>query len=369
MKDVPSKILLVIILLLVALAIPQFYPTGVMIYFRLALLVWILQEIVRLFKAVFFDTKTPKAFVNFGIVVFSLLVVFIVLEAAFMFIPRSHGSHYSLAAKLWLAKYWKPINSYGFRDKEPRNSKNVIFFVGDSFTAGHGLKSINDRFPNIVERELLKKGIPCSVVNIAENGDDTLTEFRRLNNFYYLSKIKPTMIVLQYFGNDIEEIAQQNGIAFEGFHPPKDMNSFLLFVGSGSYLVNYIYWLYPREKFGQPYINFLKRAYHNDIVFGQHKENLMNFIHYARQNSIPLIVVVFPFIQDLEMSDEMYVNDIVRFFEYHHVPTINVSPLIKDIPLKQRIINANDAHASLLVHQIVAKEILKVIDENKLISD
>jgi len=149
---------------------------------------------------------------------------------------------------------------------------------------------------------------------------------------------------------------------FEGFKPPESMNPLLIAIGSGSYFLNYLFWLLPHPELSVPYIHFLTQAYQNKTVMTEHKENLQKFIEDARRKSINLIVVVFPFLQDLEMSDQMYVKEIVSFFEGHHVPTINVTPLVKNIPLPDRIINVNDAHASAKVHKIVADEILKRLD-------
>lgn len=87
---------------------------------------------------------------------------------------------------------------------------------------------------------------------------------------------------------------------------------------------------------------------------------------YARENSIQLIVLVFPFLVDVEMSDSLYVNDIVNFFRTNKVSVINVSQLVKDVPVSERIVNNNDNHPSKLVNRIVAPEILKklVIKKN-----
>ena len=87
----------------------------------------------------------------------------------------------------------------------------------------------------------------------------------------------------------------------------------------------------------------------------------MMFVNYARENSKKLIVVIFPFMNDAEMSDSMYVNDIVNFFQINKVDVVNVSPLIKNIPVSEKIINDQDAHASKKVNSIVADEILKKI--------
>ncbi|MEN6422361.1 MAG: hypothetical protein ABFD76_10490, partial [Smithella sp.] len=153
MKKILFKSLLIIILLAAVFVLPLYYPTGWVIYFRLFLLCLILVKSSELFKLVFIDKISNKIISNTATVLFSLFVTFIILDAAFMFIPRSHSADYTLASKLWYAKYWKPINSLGFRDNEPANNNHVILFVGDSFTAGHGLKSVEDRFSNIVGKE------------------------------------------------------------------------------------------------------------------------------------------------------------------------------------------------------------------------
>jgi hypothetical protein len=54
----------------------------------------------------------------------------------------------------------------------------------------------------------------------------------------------------------------------------------------------------------------------------------------------------------------MYVDNIVNFFKNNNVITINVSQLVKDIPVAERTVNASDIHASKKVNEIVAHDIL-----------
>lgn len=279
-----------------------------------------------------------------------------------MFIPRSHSTDYTLASRLWYAKYWKPINSLGFRDKEPDNNNPVVLFVGDSFTAGHGLKSVDDRFSNIAGKELNKKGKKYTVINIGKPNLDSRSEYDVMRAFIYMARIKPDKIILQYCGNDIESVAMNNGLIFDGFNPPSDMNKFLILIGSGSYLFNYLYFLSPREYLGMSYIAYLTKAYKNDDILSKHKDDLKLFMDYSRKNSIQLIVIVFPFLTDLGMSDSMYLNDIVSFFNANKISVINVSQLAKDIPVTERIVNINDTHASRKLNKIVAQEILKKLE-------
>jgi hypothetical protein len=359
MNKILIKSLIIILLLISVFILPIFYPVGIVIYFRLLLLFLVLIESLILFKIVFIDKSINKIISNAATVLFSIFVLFILLEAIFMFIPRSHSVDYTLASRLWYAKYWKPINSLGFRDNEPDNNNPVILFVGDSFTAGHGLKSVDDRFSNIVGRELNKKEKKYTIINIGKPNLDTRAEYEAMKNFLYLTRIKREKIILQYFGNDIEGAAMDEGLIFGGFHPPPDMNKFVMLIGSGSYLFNYIYFLYPREYLGAPYITYLTKAYKNDNILSKHKNDLMLFVDYTRENSIQLIVVVFPFLADIEMSNSIYVNNIVNFLKSNNVNVINVSSLARDIPLDERTVNKNDSHASKKLNRIIAQGILK----------
>jgi hypothetical protein len=362
MKKMLFKSLIIIVLLILVFILPLFYPAGIAVYLRLLLLILILIESLKLFKVIFIDTKVNKIILNAATVLLSIFVIFILLEAIFMFIPRSHSADYTLASRLWYAKYWKPINSLGFRDNEPDNNNPVILFVGDSFTAGHGLKSVEDRFSNIVGKELNKKGKKYTVTNIGKPNLDSRNEYDVMRDFIYMTRIKPEKIILQYCGNDIEGVAMNNGLIFSGFKPPQDINKFLILIGSGSYLFNYLYFLSPREYLGISYITYLTTAYKDDNILSKHKDDLKLFVDYSRKNSIQLIVVVFPFLTDLEMSDSMYLNDIVNFFQANKISVINVSQLAKDIPVTERIVNINDTHASKKLNKIVAHEILKKLE-------
>jgi len=361
-----SKILFIMPAIMVLLAsvfvLPLFYPAGLAVYFRLCLLVAILILSLTLFKTFVIDRKINTILSNAATVLLALFVMFILLEAVFMFIPRSHSADFTLASKLWYKKYWKPVNSLGFRDHEPDNHHPVILFVGDSFTAGHGLKSVDDRFSNIVGKALNKKGPKYSIINIGRPNLDSKGEYDEMMHFIYLHRMTPQKIILQYCGNDIEGAAAKHGLIFEGFQPPSDMNRFLLFVGSGSYFFNYVYFLFPREYLGIPYLTYLDKAYKNKTILSEHKKDLMLFVDYARKNSIQIIAVVFPFLADREMSDAMYVNDIVSFLKNSGIDVVNVSSLTGNMPAEARIVNKNDGHASINVNRMVAHEILKIMD-------
>ena len=362
MKKILFKILTISTLLISVLILPIFYPTGIAIYFRLFFLFLILTESLFLFKMVFTDKRVNRIISNVATILLSFFVIFILLEAIFMFIPRSHTFDHTLGFRLWYAKYWKPVNSLGFRDGEPRTNRPVILFVGDSFTAGSGLESVEDRFSNIAANQLNRQGKKYNLINIGQPSADTLGEYNQLKKIIYYTRIKPDKIFLQYFGNDIEYVAAENGFTFDGFPVFRDVKSIFMPIIAGSYLLNYIYWSFPKEYINQHYINYLHKAYSDKNILSKHKNELKLFVDYARENSVQLVVIIFPFLANTEMSDSMYLNNIINYFEMNKIDVINVSKLVKDIPVAERIVSRYDGHASRKVNQVIAQEILKKIE-------
>ena len=63
---------------------------------------------------------------------------------------------YTRVSERWEMRHWR-LNNVGCRDNVPyaptlTPGKRRISFVGDSFTAGHGISDVEDRFPNLLRR-------------------------------------------------------------------------------------------------------------------------------------------------------------------------------------------------------------------------
>lgn len=356
------KVFLIIVLLLIAFRIPLLPPTysfGTFKYLRLLIIIIILIESVDLFRILFIKGNWKK-FTNLGLIILSLFITLMILEMVFMFVPKSHGVGFTLGERIWFDKYWKPINSFGFRDEEPDLSKPVLLFVGDSFTAGHGIEKAEQRYSNIVRKEILDKGLNYSVINLGLVGLDTRGEYKEMTNFIEKNHLLPNKIILQYYGNDIDKVAAENGLVFKGYESYSDLPGYLVNPIKGSYLANFVYWTLPRQETSS-YSKYLENAYKNQKVMSDHENDLKRFIDYSRENSIELIVVIFPFLQDLNASNEIYVNEILKYLEENNIKTINVSPLVENMKVSDRVVNSNDAHASKEVNILVAKEILNTI--------
>ncbi len=356
-----SSVVISAILMAVVL-FPQLPINSLTFGLRLVLIFILITEVILLYRTVIRGPKTGERLKNIGISVVSIIVVLLLAESSFMFVARTHGIGYSLANILWFDKYWNPINSHGCRDVEPiQNNGTNIFFVGDSFTAAQGIKAVKDRFSDIVKANISETNRDIQVINLAHNSFDTKSEYESMLKFIKLSDIQPGFIVLQYYGNDIDHIAQKHGLkGGEGFSPYAHMNFITLQFVSGSYLINFLYWLFPGQDVGG-YLTYLEKAYSNDEIFNEHMLEFRSFIDFANSRQIPLLVVIFPFMQEIDFSKKLYIDRISRFLAANGVNYIDVSPLIKELPVSDRVINVNDGHPSLKVHRLVGNELSRHI--------
>lgn len=110
------------------------------------------------------------------------------------------------------------------QDVTVKESTRTILFIGDSLTAGYGVKK-NEAFPARVEQMLLAKGHKVKVINGGISGSVTAEADRRLK--WYL-RAKPDILVLALGANDalkgtpprvikanlakVVDLAQANGI-------------------------------------------------------------------------------------------------------------------------------------------------------------
>ena len=151
------------------------------------------------------------------VVVTSGLFTFLLIELGFMFYAQTHAVGHTLAHELWMYKNWK-VNEIGYRDSMPvEKNKNAkkIFFVGDSFTEGTGLK-VGERYTDQLQKRL--DGNQYAVYNIAKCGADTRMEFSNLSKF----PEKPDLLFLQYYQNDIEGVGSDHlKVKINSFKPFK----------------------------------------------------------------------------------------------------------------------------------------------------
>ena len=285
--------------------------------------------------------------INSSLTIFSTLYILIALEWSFAYLfVQSDGVGFTLASKRWFYENWNPINSYGYRDYEPEWKDKLIFVVGDSFVAGHGIKNINDRFSNILSKKL---GNSWCVTILAQNGWDPQDYIKALTSH----EKKPDVILVSYFINDIQSSASINGIKMPQLSnaPNRWIRPFVDY----SYLFNWIYWRVYRGEIGSAsFQEYLKRAYTDDNVWKTHTQELNALIAYANQTDAKIVFIIWPFLKDVTGS--IYITSkIFKYLDSKGVMAINLSKHFEKRDPETLIVNAMDAHPNAAVNAEISQ--------------
>lgn len=297
--------------------------------------------------------KTRDIVVNLSISLLSILFCFVVSEVYFRFFYiQSDGLGITLAHKRWFTKYWKPINSFGLRDKEwtfaDLAGKKVIGIFGDSFVAGHGIKDASERFPDILRESL---GTDYAVLNIAKPGWGTRSELEALRAY-------PSMlntIVWSYFPNDIlDTTAQYRRFPPDVIETPK---GFLGSIISHSYFLNFVYWnIYRYAKLTNKHFEWLKAQYNDPLIWESHKKELEEVCQLARTKNADLVIILFPFLTRKINSDSI-TNKVKDFFESNNTKVIEVKKIATGLKENELVVSKIDAHPSVKLHKLIANNL------------
>lgn len=325
---------------------------------RLAkVMIWLL--LIFIFIGLYYTnmvkTKRSERASGVGLSVLTMLIVLILLEVGFMFFPQTHGVATTKASALWVDKYYKPVNSFGYRDKEPdlETQKKVVLFIGDSFTAGYGNNDVRERFSDMVASRL--DTAVYDVYNLGIPGIDTRAEAKRLRAF----PLKADVIVLAYFFNDIEVAAGDHGFKIEV--PPlySGVPKSLVWMVDRLYLPNFIYWHLPNGS-GGILDDFLRKTYNDPAILQTHLNDLAEIIQYKEENQAEMIAVMIPFLPDPDYSVG-FTKPVSDYLEKNGVNVVTLEREVSTLPVRDRVVNKTDSHSSIKTNEIIAQKLLKVI--------
>lgn len=292
----------------------------------------------------------------------SLLVLFLTLMALELyfkfFFAQSDAFRYTLASRNWYERYWQE-NSLGYRDIEwtpdKLAGKTKVMVVGDSFVAGSGIAKPEDRFANQLDHLL---GEDYVVLNVASPGWDTIDEVEAILKYPY----RPDILILSYYINDIEGVAYQSGAQRPQIR--RDPPAWLRPLIANSYALNFLYWrlirLGPQEWADIYWNDWLKKISADPDISWRHRQELLRIIEGAASEQIPLFVVAFPNLTAIEESQPI-MQPVIDLFREHHIPVLDVSPLLAGRDPADITVNAIDAHPNELVNREIAENLYQMI--------
>lgn len=308
-----------------------------------------------------YQAKIKKQFLNFILVIVSTVSIFILIEIFLSFITFSTNDFADYSNKIWIKKHFKPINSLGYRDTEPKieSGKKNIIVIGDSFVAGHGIK--NDEMFTSTMSEQLKNGY--LVFNLGVCGSHTDREFDSLMQY----PVKPDIIILAYYHNDIESAMIKLNKTPKIENPKDQLNGLSRLFVNNSLFANLLFSNYAKKQISTQFMESPNNdllAYMNENLWNYQKNSLDKFNYYSKDNNISLIILFFPGMgESIAFSNFIAGVKLEEYCTNNNIKFVNLYPSIKNIPSNKRIVNKLDHHPSAEINIIVANLLQKAIKE------
>ena len=287
----------------------------------------------------------------------SLVIALLAGEVFVRSLALSTGDGGGRAAKRWNEQYWKPVNAQGYRDVEwaPAGAKPALVFLGDSFTEGHGVGFEQTYYHHL--RSALA-GSHASY-NLGRSGASTLDELKRYRQFRAATGVRPQVLVLQYFGNDM----QGRLAPAPQWQPWPGLEA----VARHSDLADLLWVYLAGVRYGHLYSDHHLGAYATP-VFERHRADLGRAFAAAHGDGARVVFVVFPFLDDeamIERSQAAYVGRVREVFRARCRPGdafVDVSPLARTLPPAQRTVNRLDGHPSPALHALLAARLRPLVE-------
>ena len=277
------------------------------------------------------------------------------------FCDRSDALSYTKLSQRWFERHFHN-NSGQCRDDidyipaiTPGTRR--LSFLGDSFTAGHGVKDVNDRFANIIR----SNNPTWEVHALARPGFDTGTENKFLE-VILTEGYQFDEVVLVYCLNDISDLYPEWMDAVKKINEAADGGTWWF---RYSYFLNTLYFLNERRNNPsmKDYFSFIKEGYQGD-KWQEQKERLKRFHEIIKANGGKLRVVTFPFMQNMG-NDYDYSEAhkaLNAFWAEQSVPHLDLLPAFLKFSGKDLVVNPHDPHPNEKAHEVAAVEIEKFLN-------
>lgn len=270
-----------------------------------------------------------------------------------MLLVQTDGGGGLLWSMRWFELYWNPINELGYRDYPPvqDGEGHHILLVGDSFAAGHGVKSVDDLM-NYELVEMLGPGYSTNIV--AQRGWETQQQIDALQQYPF----GYDTVLLSYVLNDIHPAALETGvakpIAYNSTHPA------LIWSAQRFYVANLVWYFAAVPSGVSTYMETVQASYAHDETWAMHEAELQAFYDHVDERGADLIVVVWPFLTDIPNSQDG-IERVTVFFQAHGTPVVNMGDVLASESIAQITASPLDPHPSAYSHNLAAEAVYEVI--------
>jgi len=304
---------------------------------------------------------------NALVLLFLLAVLALVGECWFRFGYDGTDSYgLTRATDRWLARHYR-FNAQNVRDDVdydlgpvPDGTRRVTF-IGDSFTAGHGVADVRDRFAN-----RLRAARPAWQIHVmAANGVDTGLEMNLLeHNMPRLAVggYRLDVVVLVYCLNDISDLMQDFD-AVRRRITALDAGRGVL--ARSSYLFDEVrfLWITTRDRELGDYYPTIVSAYASS-TWDEQRARLHKFHEIVESRGGRLAVVTFPLLHDLgpgyRFRDAH--RRLAEFWRAERVPALDLLATYDGRDARDLVVGRFDAHPNETAHALAAEAIGPFLD-------
>jgi lysophospholipase L1-like esterase len=267
---------------------------------------------------------------------------------------------YTKINQRWFDRHWQ-LNSSEFRDDinyslEVKPDKRRISFLGDSFTAGHGIKNVEDRFVNRIRRAHPE----WEVQLLAQPGFNTDDEIEQVEECVR-QHFQLDVVVLVYCLNDVMDMFPEWTDAVLRLKAQVAHSGWLR---QNSYLVNTLYYrlFTPRQAGSTRYYDFIAQGYRG-AYWERQQQRLKHLRDLVQSHGGRLLVVTFPFFERLGTGypyQSMH-EQLGRCWQTLGVPHLDLLPVYRNVPTDKLTVNRRDAHPNEYANRLAADAVEKFL--------
>ena len=313
-------------------------------------------------------TKTSWTSLVLGnclVLVFLLSSGLLAGEVYFRFFHDTTDSvNFSRVSRRWFSRYWYTRNDLGCRDNvdyylavEP--GKRRVSFLGDSFTAGQGIKNLEHRFVNRIRSHRSDWEIHM----LADLGWDTDSELNFLK-YAVTHNYQLDNVVLVFCLNDVSDLIPRWMDSVRSADAEIRHAGWLI---QNSYFLNFLYahWQIMRNPYTKDYYAFIGDGYRGDI-WDKEVKQLRELRDLVYAHGGKLMVVTFPFVNAVGPNYPYAAihKQLNEFWKAENVPHLDLLSVYKNEAATKLTINRFDAHPSEYAHQLAAEAIEKFVAQN-----
>jgi lysophospholipase L1-like esterase len=305
---------------------------------------------------------------NSAVLLFLLSLGLLAGEVYFRFVFDTTDSvNFTRVSRRWFARYWNTNgnkNAFGCRDNVEYDplvppGKRRVSFLGDSFTAGQGIKNIQDRFVNRIRAHRADWDIHM----IADLGWDTDVELGFLQHMV-ADNYQLDNVVLVFCLNDVSDLMPQ---WMSAVRAGADEISHAGWLIQNSYFMNFLYahWKIMRNPYTKDYYSFIGEGYRGD-VWNKEMKQLRDLRDLIQSHGGKLMVVTFPFVNAVgpNYSYAAIHKQLDDFWKAENVPHLDLLSVYNDQPGTKLTVSRFDAHPNEYAHQLATDAIEKFVAQN-----